>query len=149
MTIKEKLHAACVEVLEEKRTLCLKELDAVKESLMSETKSTAGDKHETGRAMIQLERERLGVQLAKIEAEMNVLRKIDPLEDSDRIRLGSVVKTTGMNYFIALSLGEMKVDGMEFFVISLQSPIGEILNGKSAGDRINFRGKEFEIQEIQ
>ena len=36
-------------------------------ALESESKSSAGDKHETGRAMIQLEREKLGEQIKKAE----------------------------------------------------------------------------------
>ena len=37
------------------------------EALASESKNSAGDKHETGRAMLQLEREKLGEQIKKTE----------------------------------------------------------------------------------
>ncbi len=37
-----------------------------KKALFSETKSSAGDKHETGRAMLQLEMEKTSQQLAVI-----------------------------------------------------------------------------------
>lgn len=147
-TLKKKLHAACLKQTEEKRQTCLQALRAVQESLSSETKSTAGDKHETGRAMIQLERERLGAQLAKIEEELTELHKIDPTEICDRVRQGAVVMTSGMNYFVGLSIGALKVDGIDFFAISLQSPIGMELNGKTKGSKINFRGRDFEILEI-
>jgi hypothetical protein len=75
-------------------------INDLQQSLQSETKSSAGDKHETGRAMVQLEREKAGQQLAEIQKTQQILAKINPEVKSDTIGLGSVVFTTGSNYFI-------------------------------------------------
>ena len=53
-------------VLKQEKSL-LNRQQLLRESLESEQKSSAGDKHETGRAMVQLEQEKLGKQLHKLQ----------------------------------------------------------------------------------
>ncbi|WP_345006775.1 3-oxoacyl-ACP synthase [Snuella lapsa] len=125
-----------------------KTIQELQESLSAETKSTAGDKHETGRAMVQLEREKAGQQLAEIQKVNQVLAKIDMKKSSKIIGLGSVVFTTQANYFIAISAGELKTGNTSFYAISPNTPIGQILLGKSAGDAIAFREQVFTITEV-
>ncbi|MDO6425302.1 hypothetical protein, partial [Saccharophagus degradans] len=73
------------------------------EDLNSETKSSAGDKHETGRAMLQLEMEKLGQQYQTVLTQKNVLQKID-VSVKKKAQVGSLVGTTsGLNYFLATS----------------------------------------------
>ena len=57
-TIKTLLFDHCKSFLESKLHGYKKSLDLLYESLNSEIKSSAGDKHETGRALIQLEIEK-------------------------------------------------------------------------------------------
>ena len=116
--------------------------------MQSETKSSAGDKHETGRAMLQLEREKAGHQLAEIEKTKQILSKINTESTSKNIGLGSVVYTTTSNYFISISAGELKVDGEMFYAISASTPIGQLLLGKSIGDEVVFRNMSFKITKI-
>ena len=66
MTLKETLLSKCHEFIDERHQRIQRTIDEIKVSLQSETKSSAGDKHETGRAMLQLEREKAGQQLKKI-----------------------------------------------------------------------------------
>jgi len=54
-TIKTLLFDHCKSFLESKLAAHKNQIDLLYESLYSETKSSAGDKHETGRALIQLE----------------------------------------------------------------------------------------------
>ena len=65
--IKRQLYSQCVDFVEERLSNIQNQIRAIQESLTSETKSSAGDKHETGRAMLQLEREKAGQQLAEVE----------------------------------------------------------------------------------
>ena len=64
--LKTHLLSICVSQLATRRASVDKILANVALSLKEETKSSAGDKHETGRAMLQLERENAGKQLAEI-----------------------------------------------------------------------------------
>jgi len=120
----------------------------IQDALTSETKSSAGDKHETGRAMLHLEREKLGQQLAEAEKMRQALSKVSLKSDSNKIGLGSLVKTQFAQYFIAISAGEFKNAGESIFCISAGTPIGMLLLRKSVGDIINFKGKDIEILEF-
>lgn len=121
----------------------------INNSLTSETKSSAGDKHETGRAMLQLEREKAGNQLAELQKSQEILKKINPNSQHQRIALGSVVKTSQSNYFIATSAGEFKVDHTTYYAISAATPIAQVLLSKQVGDVVTFRDLSFSIIEIQ
>lgn len=123
-------------------------IDEIQLSLTSETKSSAGDKHETGRAMLQLEREKAGEQLAEIQKLKLTLQKIDLTTTSQHVRLGSVVFTSSLNYFIAISAGELIVDNESFYAISPLTPIGKLLLGKQEDDTFQFRDQEIEILRV-
>jgi transcription elongation GreA/GreB family factor len=119
-----------------------------KKALESETKSSAGDKHETGRAVLQLEMEKASQQFAVVEKMQETLKRISPEKLQETVALGSVVITSGFNYYIAVSLGELSIGKDQYYAISPQSPIGSLLMGKKSGDLINFNGKEISILEV-
>lgn len=123
-------------------------INEIQESLTSETKSSAGDKHETGRAMLQLEREKAGNQLSEILKVKENLAKINISNFSKYIGLGSVVYTNKRNYFITISVGEIKVENEVFYAISPNTPIGQLLMGKTVGDEIVFREQRFSIEKL-
>ncbi|WP_336127461.1 3-oxoacyl-ACP synthase [Mesoflavibacter sp. CH_XMU1422-2] len=146
--IKTQLLQLCTTSLDTRLQSVLAVIEDIKQSLQSETKSSAGDKHETGRAMLQLEREKAGHQLAEIEKTKQILSKINTESTYKNIGLGSVVYTTTSNYFISISAGELKVEDDTFYAISANTPIGQLLLGKSVGDVINFRNLEFKITKV-
>ena len=147
-SIKTQLLQLCNQSLEMRLQSVLAVIEDIKQSLQSETKSSAGDKHETGRAMLQLEREKAGHQLAEIEKTKQILSKINTESTSKNIGLGSVVFTTTSNYFISISTGELKVENETFYAISANTPIGQLLLGKSIGDEVVFRNMSFKITKI-
>lgn len=125
-----------------------KTINEIQESLQSETKSSAGDKHETGRAMLQLESEKAGNQLSEINKVKEILSKIDIEKSSKVIGLGSLVFTTHNNYFIAISAGEFQINSARFYAISPSTPIGQLLIGKSVDSDITFREHRFKIEKV-
>lgn len=124
-------------------------IDSLQEALNSETKSSAGDKHETGRAMIQLEREKLGKQLAEVHLLQDLFKKIPPKNNLSHVGLGSVVYTDQQNYYLGISAGELKVDGVSFYAIAPNTPVGKLLIGKVVGDIVVFNSKEILIKRIE
>lgn len=124
------------------------QLAQIVEALNSETKSTAGDKHETGRAMLQLEREKLGNQLADAENNISYLKRINLEVSNSKVGLGSLVYTSNGNYFISVYAGKYEVDNKVVFCISNASPIGQLLMGKSEDDRFDFNNKEYKIHNV-
>ncbi|HEX9601296.1 MAG TPA: 3-oxoacyl-ACP synthase [Mariniflexile sp.] len=148
LEIKNELYVQCLDFVENRFNTIQNTINEIQESLTSETKSSAGDKHETGRAMLQLEREKAGNQLAEIQKTKENLSKIPISNTSEFIGLGSVVYTNKSNYFIAISAGELKVDNDVFYAISPHTPIGQLLMGKTVGNAVVFREQQFKIEKI-
>ena len=109
-------------------------------ALESESKSSAGDKHETGRAMIQLDREKLGEQIKKAEKNKIVLNQLKHYKSSGVVCFGSAVQTNNSNYYITIPVSNCLIETNTFHCISPQSPIGVLLLGKKVGDQIKFNG---------
>lgn len=149
MTTKEKVYRHCVDIVKQRIQTCKESLNRLQESLASETKSTAGDKHETGRAMIQLEREQIGVQLAVNEVDLATLQSIQLNRQTELVQIGSLVKTSKHNYFMAVSGGKITLENQVYYLISLSSPIGQVLKGKKRNDTVHFRKEEMKILTIE
>ncbi len=146
--IKKKLLDQCQSYVHRRKERIQQSIHNIQESLTSETKSTAGDKHETGRAMLQLEREKSGKQLAEVQKLEHILRRIDISTVSDHAHLGSLVTTSNGAYFLSVSAGEIIINSSSYFAITVNSPIGKLLMGKTVGGTFNFNGKKIEIQNI-
>lgn len=148
MTIKQELYDQCYAYVNSRLQSIQNLISEIQKSLLSETKSSAGDKHETGRAMLQLEREKAGQQLAEAQKLKETLTKIDVSNTSKKVCLGSVVYTSQANYFISISAGKMTVDNVDFFAISPNTPIGQLLLSKQVGHEVVFRNQNFKITNI-
>ena len=148
MSSKKFLYDFCLSFIENRISRIQNDIRNVHESLISETKSSAGDKHETGRAMLQLEREKLGYQLAEAESVFQVLLKVPLVVSSKTVRLGNKVKTTMGCYYLAISAGACNVEGETVYCISPKTPVGQLLISKSTGETFNFKGNEIRILEV-
>ncbi len=114
----------------------------------NETKSSAGDKHETGRAMAQLETEKLTKQLTEAIKLTDTLAQINPEQTHKTIGLGSLVITSNGNFFISASLGKTKIEDQIYYAISTFSPIGKLLSNKKEKESFSFNGKNYMIKEV-
>ena len=142
LEIKQQLLKSCFQFVENKHKTISKSIASNKKDLFSETKSSAGDKHETGRAMIQLEMEKAGQQLSEVSKMQEVLNRINVEKGSEVVCLGSLIITKKANYFLAISIGKIVLDTNNYFVVSAQSPIGKQLLGKKVGEIIAFNKAE-------
>jgi hypothetical protein len=120
----------------------------IEESLLEDSKSSAGDKHETGRAMLQIDRENAGRQLLEIENLQSVVRKIDIKTTSNYARLGSLVYTNNGNYFIGISIGAVTVGKTNYLCVALHSPIGNFLSGKKKGESFSFNDFQYKVTRV-
>jgi transcription elongation GreA/GreB family factor len=121
------------------------EIESINYSKESETKSSAGDKYETGMSMLQMEEQKAAVQLVKARELRQTLSMIGPEEKHLKVQLGSLVTTTNGIYFISIGLGKIVVKDQDVFVLSITSPIGLQLKDKSAGEKFLFQGNEIAI----
>ncbi len=152
MTVKELKTALFLECknLVSKRHIKIKQNIAdIEESLLEESKSSAGDKHETGRAMLQIDRENAGKQLQEVENVLQLLKKIDINASSDYARLGSLVYTEKVTYFLSISVGDIVVSKTHYVCVALNSPIGQLLSGKKKADIFTFNGKDVKITSVK
>lgn len=148
MNTKELLHSACEEYLDKRLATIEKTMASHQKALTSETKSSAGDKHETGRAMIQLEMEKAGQQLDSIQEMKEILSKVDPSKTNEIGSLGALVETSQGIYFLSISAGQLQVHNEYYFAISTASPIGRLLLGKKKGEQLIWNGKEIKVHNI-
>jgi transcription elongation GreA/GreB family factor len=148
MSLKEILYSLCFDLVNERETSIQANFSSIQEAMLSETKSSAGDKHETGRAMLQLDREKLGNQLMEIQKVKETLFKVKTDVVSQQGCLGSIVYTSKANYFISVSVGELSVNNEKFYAIASNTPIGKLLLGKKVGDVSTFRDQSFVIEKV-
>jgi hypothetical protein len=139
------LYNFCREFIELRSSRLQKNMADMRESLESETKSSAGDKHETGRAMIQLELEKLGKQLEEIQKVQDLFKRVPRKGPRGTIGLGSIVRTCGQHYYMGISAGALQLGKDTYYAVAPNSPIGMLLMGKKVGDRVLFNGKEFTV----
>tara|TARA_B110000091_G_scaffold208142_1_gene247356 strand:- start:1593 stop:2042 length:450 start_codon:yes stop_codon:yes gene_type:complete len=149
MNLKEQLYHLCKTYVDKRLETVEDIISSNQKALQSETKSSAGDKHETGRAMLQLEMEKAGQQLVGISQTNLVLAKIDLSNTSVNAHLGSIVHTNKATYFLSISAGQLTIKNKPFFAISLSSPIGKLLLGKQVNDEFFFNGQSFKITNIE
>ena len=118
------------------------------DSANEETKSSAGDKYETGRAMAQIERDRHAQLYDQLRQERAVLDRIDPDFVFQRVGLGALVKTSVGVFFVSISAGMVEVERQKIIAMSPQSPLGASLMGKQVGDSFLFQQKKGVIEEL-
>lgn len=147
-SFKQNVYGHYKQLLEDKIIGLQKVLDDLKESGTNETKSTAGDKHETALAMLQIEQANKRTQMDELLAQKAVLNKIDPSVNTVQVVIGSLLKTAVHYFFISAPLGKAVVENENIIALSAQSPLGKILMGLKKGESISFNQTEYLIQDI-
>jgi hypothetical protein len=148
MTLKQKIHQHFIHISNEKITQLQHILIDLKESASNETKSTAGDKHETALAMLQIEQANSREQLVYAISQKKLMDNIDPTIKTTIIVLGSFIKTNQGNFYLSSALGKAVVNGVSIISLSAQSPLGNKLLGLKVGDNARINNTTFKIEEI-
>ncbi|MDP4680950.1 MAG: 3-oxoacyl-ACP synthase [Cyclobacteriaceae bacterium] len=149
MMTKSVLYEKCMQIVDEKIKIAQDAMLAAQDSANAEGKSTAGDKYDTARAMSHIERDMYAKQLAESLQLKKVLDEIDVTKKSEKIKLGSLVKTSMGNYFLSAGLGIIKLEEETVFALSPFSPIGNLILGKKIGDSVIFKGQQIEIFHVE
>lgn len=145
--IKQGLLASMLNTLHERIESAQKAIDSAIDSRNTATKSSAGDKHETGRALMQTEIDNQNKQLANSILLKNTLSQI-PLAKSSKVDFGSLVETNHGFFYISVSIGIVQFAGNEYFTLSPATPLARVLTGAVAGDTIAFQGRQYQILNI-
>lgn len=138
----------CFEFVQKKQDNLLEAISDSKSSLGSESQSTAGDKHDTSRAMMHLEIEKKGHQLGELEKLKKVLTQVNTEVLSERIGLGSIIETDSGFFFIAINAGKTMIDTIEFTIVSLASPFAQILSKTDLNGTALVMNRPYKIKSI-
>lgn len=136
--MKQQLYQHILAIISDKLNLIEKAFEEQREALLSESKSTAGDKHETGRAMIQLEQEKLSSQLLQLQKQRDMLLRVNPEKKFSIVQMGALVETDLGIYFISIGLGQINLDKKMVFSIAPTSPVAQLMLGKKVGESFSF-----------
>jgi transcription elongation GreA/GreB family factor len=147
--IKQLIFTEVMKIIAERIDLAKQAIESAKESRDNETKSSVGDKFETGRTLMQFEVEKSKVQLKKTEKLKSELLKINIQRKYTKVEFGSLVYTNKWNYFISIGIGKININKKEYVCISLASPIGKALYNKTENDTVSFNQSEIVISKIR
>lgn len=146
--LKELLYQQCLDYVQKRMGAAQQGIDEAQQASKDDTKSSAGDKYETGRAMMQQETDRNMAQLNEANKLKVALNSIATTTESKQIENGSIVITNNGNFYLAISAGILSVDGESYFAISPASPIGLKLKGLKADDQFILNGKNYKITSV-
>lgn len=139
-SFKQQLHEYCTQRLAEKLAAVDHAVAETRESIAGETKSSAGDKYETAREMLQQEIDKYLLQRRDLQQQQDALARIVPEGTSELVVPGSVVQTGNGTFYIAVSIGKAVIEGQTVFIVSPASPVGSLLLGQKAGARLAWNG---------
>lgn len=146
--IKLELYKCCVAFVDQRILNIQQAIDAAGDSGNDETKSSAGDKHETGRAMMQLEQENNTNQLLEASKLKEQISKINSEKKNSIVAPGCLVITNKGGFYIAISAGKVEVGDDFYYAISPVSPIASMLLQNKVGAKVDFNGQQYMIEKI-
>lgn len=146
--IKQQLFEACKTYVNQRIAMAQKGIQDAQNAANDETKSSVGDKYETGRAMMHLEKDKYALQLSEALQLQQQLSTINISEAKPNIGQSSLVKTDKGIFFIAISIGKVVLENDTFFAISLAAPLGKAFYQKKKGDAVHFRGSVYQILSV-
>ncbi len=146
--LRTELYNKCLEYIENRLNNIQSAMNAALESGNDETKSSAGDKHETARAMMQLEQEKNANILAQTLELKKTLNKINLYQQTDTASLGNIIITNKEKFYISISAGKITFDNEIYYAISPLSPIALKLMGLKANQEFIYNEKLYLILQI-
>ena len=113
----------------------------------NDTKSSMGDKYETGREMLQQEINNIQRQLNETLNQQNFLKKLNT-ETCTKVQNGALVKTDKGFFYISVSAGEIVFAGKKIMTISSESPLAKAMFGKKIAETFIINNVNQVIEEI-
>jgi len=121
-------------------------INQTEQALQEETKSSAGDKYETSREMLQADLDRLESQRTILQSSL-ALFAVSP--NNNQIVAGSIAEISINNQlhtlYIGPGIGNVTIDNLEIRAISTASPLGAALLGKHPQEEFNWNGKSIRV----
>ena len=148
INLKKQLHQQCLAYVQNRMDAAKQALDDAQAAANDETKSSAGDKYETSREMIQQETDRNLAQLNEANKLKIALNVIETGGTSAVAGPGSLVVTDNGSFYLAISAGLLTVNNQKYYAVSPASPIGLKLKGLKSGNKFTLNDKSYLIEQV-
>ena len=149
MLLKTRLHEHLFQLLEMRISTLAAQRTQISHDSTASGKGSAGDKHEVGIAMAQLEIEKIDQQISLSQQQLSALKRIDPTQVHQQVQSGSLFQANGQAFYCAVPLGQIQIDGVNVFCLSPEAPIFQAIKGKSIGETLEFNSKNWTIEQLQ
>ena len=149
MTFKEQIIAQYTQRIQDKIDAFQDMIAALTEDSKNDSKGSAGDKHETGLAMMHLEQEKLNRKLQEVVDIQSKFLKIDYSIVSNQVILGSLVSANDTYFLISVSLPKIEIEGKNIFAVSPEAPLAQKMLGAVLGDVITVNQIDYLIRSIE
>ncbi len=147
LALKQKLYEACLKM---QRNSVQRVKDVMKEAQESALADDENSEElfDSYREQMQHTRDMYASQLQVAQNDLEVLERVPGNDLTTVIESGAVVRTENQNFFVAISLGKVDLDGKTYFPISTSSPIFQAMVGLKQGASFQFRDKKYTIKEV-
>lgn len=124
------------------------QISELSEDAQNDAKSSAGDKHETGLAMMHLEQEKLNAKLINLLDMQQIALKLSDNKTVEKVVLGSIVKTNKAVFYLSVPIQQISYEKQQIFCVSIQAPLIQVLLNKEIGAEVVFNNISYKILEI-
>lgn len=118
------------------------------EDALNDAKSSSGDKHETGLAMMHLEQEKLNAKLKEILEMQSVVLKLPEEKTVEKVVLGTIVKTDRALFYVSVAVPGIVYEGTSVICVSPSAPLIRAFWNQEKGSEIVFNNISYKILEI-
>jgi len=133
-------------VIDDKVIKAKEYMNSIERSIQGESKSTAGDKHDTTRELMQQERNKAAQNLSNQILDQKTLIQLLNTSTNEGIGFGSLVETDKGWIFIGLALGKVLFSDVHVICISPLSPLAKGFEGLKVGESCIFNNIEYKIK---
>lgn len=146
--LKKKLLAECFKMQRDIVNNARNAMLDAQESANEHDDNTEEKLFDSYREEMQNKRDMFAKQYEKALEELALLNKVDPQKEYDTASFGTVIITEAQSLFIAISLGQIKIDGKVYFAISPSAPLFKAVNGMRKGESFSFRDKPVKVLDV-
>ena len=145
--VKSNICNAILAHLERNKDETLNYLESLQQSLHAESKSSAGDKHETARAMIHQEMRQTNDTLMRCEQALNEAKMLGQSTTNPRcVAPGVLVVTDGPWVLIGIALGKIELEGHIVIGVSPEAPVAKAWRGLEVGNEVSMGPNTYAIK---
>jgi len=146
-TTKTALLAKAQEMLRDQIKDIHRQLTELQESSEVEEKSSAGDKFETHQEMLHQTRDILEKRLSSSRVMLAQLNAV-PVKELEKVDEGALLQVPMGNIWVSIPMGKVVLDGIDYQLVSRDSPLISALWDLKKGQSADFRGKQIEVKDL-